>query len=61
MATIDEVELMAFPRLAGVAEIGWSPRSSHDFVAYSQRLAAQGRRWTIAGVNFFRAPDVPWL
>jgi hexosaminidase len=61
MATIAEVELMAFPRLAGVAEIGWSPRSSHDFVAYSQRLAAQGRRWTIAGVNFFRAPDVPWL
>jgi hexosaminidase len=61
MATIDEIEFMAFPRLAGVAEIGWSPRSSHDLVAYSQRLAAQGRRWTIAGVNFFRAPDVPWL
>ena len=61
MATIDEVELMAFPRLAGVAEIGWSPKSTHDYTAYSQRLAAQGPRWTIAGVNFFRAPDVPWL
>jgi hexosaminidase len=61
MTDISEVEFMAFPRLAGMAEIGWSPKSTHDYAAYSKRLAAQGPRWTAAGVNFFRAPDVPWL
>lgn len=57
---ISAVELMAFPRIAGIAEIGWSPASTHDYAAYSVRLAAQATRWTLGGVNFYRAPDVPW-
>jgi hexosaminidase len=60
MTDIGEVEFMAFPRLAGIAEIGWSPKETHDYAAYSQRLAAQEPRWQIAGINYFRAPDVPW-
>lgn len=60
LKNIDEVELMAFPRVVGIAEIGWSPRSTHDFQAYRVRLAAQAERWTLGGVNFYRAPDVPW-
>jgi hexosaminidase len=24
------------------------------------RLGAQAPRWTALGINFYRAPDVPW-
>ncbi len=60
LKNIDEVELMAFPRVVGIAELGWSPRSTHDFAAYRLRLAAQAQRWILGDVNFYRAPDVPW-
>ena len=53
-------DFMSFPRLPAIAEIGWSPQSTHDWSAFSQRLAAQGPRWTAAGVNYYAAPDVPW-
>lgn len=57
---IDTVELMAFPRLAGIAQIGWSPRRTHDLEPYLVQLAAQGPRWEAAGVNFYRSPEVAW-
>ncbi|WP_240045925.1 beta-N-acetylhexosaminidase [Streptomyces sp. L-9-10] len=53
-------DFMAFPRLPAVAEIGWSPKSTHDWTRFSSRLAAQGPRWKAAGIGFYAAPDVPW-
>jgi hexosaminidase len=61
LRTIAELEYMTFPRLAGIAEIGWSPPSAHDWPAYRQRLAAQAARWEAMGVNFHRATDVEWF
>ena len=58
--SIRDVEFMAFPRLAGVAEIGWSPRAVRDWETYRVRLGAHGPRWVALGVNFHRAPGVPW-
>jgi len=58
---IADFEYMAFPRLAGVAEIGWSPAAARDWETYRLRLGAHGPRWVALGVNFFRAPDVLWL
>lgn len=55
-----DVEFMAFPRLPGIAEIGWSPRQERGWDEYRQRLAAQGPRWEAQGVNFYRSPQVPW-
>lgn len=54
------VELMAFPRLAGIAEIGWSPAAALRWEDYRLRLAAQGERWDVLGVGYFRSPEVPW-
>ena len=59
VGTVRDVEFMAFPRLAGVAEIGWSPRG-RDWDEYRLRLAAHGPRWTALGVSFFHSPEVPW-
>jgi hexosaminidase len=54
------VEYLAFPRLAGIAEIAWSPASALGWDDYRMRLAAQGPRWDVVGVNYFRSPEVPW-
>ncbi|WP_375138124.1 beta-N-acetylhexosaminidase [Streptomyces sp. Act143] len=60
IVTSDDVEYMAFPRLAGVAELGWSPAATHDWEAYRVRLAAQGPRWEALGIDYYRSPQVPW-
>ncbi|MDG9716696.1 beta-N-acetylhexosaminidase [Streptomyces sp. DH24] len=54
------IEVMAFPRLPGVAELGWSPAATHDWEAYKVRLAAQGPRWDALGIGYHRSPQVPW-
>jgi hexosaminidase len=51
---------MVFPRLLGIAEIGWSPRENRTWESYRARLAAHGPRLTAMGVNFFASPEVPW-
>ncbi|WP_280142471.1 beta-N-acetylhexosaminidase [Streptomyces wuyuanensis] len=60
LATSDQLEFMAFPRLPGVAELGWSPASTHDWDAYKVRLAAQGPRMSALGIDYYRSPQVPW-
>ena len=60
LRTIAELEYMSFPRLAGIAEIGWSPQSAHGWTAYRRRLAAQAARWVAMGINYHRATDVDW-
>ncbi|TCO57221.1 beta-N-acetylhexosaminidase [Actinocrispum wychmicini] len=58
--TRQDIEFMAFPRLPGLAELGWSPWSKHNWTAYKQRLAAQGPRWQAMGVNFYRSTQITW-
>jgi hexosaminidase len=60
IVTSGDIEFMAFPRLPAYAELGWSPASTHNFDAFKQRLAAQGPRWTVQGINFYRSPQIPW-
>ncbi|MEV4946000.1 beta-N-acetylhexosaminidase [Streptomyces sp. NPDC053755] len=54
------IDRMAFPRLPGVAELGWSPAATHDWETYRTRLAAQGPRFEALGIDFYRSPQVPW-
>jgi hexosaminidase len=61
--TLDEsadIEFMAFPRLPGLAELGWSPATGRSWDEYRFRLAAQGPRWDVLGINYYRSPQVPW-
>ncbi|WP_423791124.1 beta-N-acetylhexosaminidase [Micromonospora cathayae] len=56
----DELERMLLPRLPAIAELGWSPRSGHDWAGFRRRLAGQAARWDTAGVGYHRSPEVPW-
>jgi hexosaminidase len=60
LANIRDVEFLAMPRLAAIAELGWSPARAHDWERFRLRLGAQGPRWTAMGINFYRAPEIPW-
>ena len=54
------MDYMFFPRLIGIAEIAWSPRTGRSWSGYRLRLAAQGDRLDALGIDFYRAPEVPW-
>jgi hexosaminidase len=54
------LDYMAFPRLASVAEIGWSPLSSHSWDSFKKRLGHQGARWEATGIGYYKSPDVEW-
>lgn len=60
LASTEDLEFMAFPRLPGAAELGWSPQEVRDWETYRVRLAAQAARWDALGITYHRAPDVPW-
>jgi hexosaminidase len=60
LRTMKDIEYMTFPRLPGIAEIGWSLPVGRSWAEYRQRLAAHGPRWTAKGVNFYRSPEIPW-
>ena len=56
----EHVELMAFPRLPAIAELGWSPAATHDWESFRARLAQQGPRWEAAGIGYTRSPQIDW-
>jgi len=58
--TIEDVEYMAFPRVLGIAEMGWTPQARRDWYEYKTRLAEQGPRLDALGVNFYRSPEIAW-
>ncbi len=61
LARMEDVEFMTFPRLPGLAEIGWSSISDRGWNEYRRRLAAHGVRLNAMGVNFYRSAQVEWV
>ena len=60
LVTMADVEFMAFPRLAAVSEVGWSPQPGRRWEEFRGRLAAQAPRWSALGINAFWAPSIDW-
>jgi hexosaminidase len=60
LRSMADVQTMTFPRLAAVAEIGWSPRTARDWVSFRRRLAGFGSRWAEQGVSFHRSAEIDW-
>jgi hexosaminidase len=61
LATIQDVEYLAFPRLAAIADVAWAQPAGRDWNEFKVRLGAQAPRWSALGINFFRSPTVPWV
>lgn len=60
LLTIEDVESMAFPRLAAIAEIAWTPQADRDLDDLKARLTVLGQRWDAAGVAYTKVPYVDW-
>ncbi|MBT2482812.1 family 20 glycosylhydrolase [Streptomyces sp. ISL-94] len=60
IATRGDWKLMAFPRVLGLAELGWFPAGALDWTSYRVRLAAHGPRLDAQDIAYYQAPDVPW-
>jgi hexosaminidase len=58
--TMRNIEYMVFPRLPGIAELGWSPAEDKRWDEYALRLAEHGPRFEMLDIHFYRSPQVPW-
>jgi hexosaminidase len=56
----EEMEYMVFPRLPGIAEIGWTPTEQRSWDEYKFRLAKHGEKFKAMGINFYQSKLVPW-
>ncbi|MCB9288148.1 MAG: beta-N-acetylhexosaminidase [Lewinellaceae bacterium] len=60
ITNMDEIEYMAFPRLAGHAEIGWTPAAERNWEEYKVRLGRHEARFNAMRVAFYPSPLIPW-
>jgi len=60
VVTMDDIEYLVFPRLPGVAEIGWTPSSSRNWDDYKVRLSHHAKPWKAMGIDFYRSPKIEW-
>ena len=56
-----ELEYRLQPRLAGNAEIGWSPASIRNWEDYKERLAQYSKRFDEMEINYYKSKLIPWM
>jgi len=56
MRTFARVEHAIFPRIAAVAETGWSPKARKNYADFLSRLPAQLRRYRALGIDYAQTP-----
>lgn len=55
-----DLAYLVFPRLGAIAEVAWSKTERKDWESFQKRIAIQGKRWDINGIEFYRSPKVNW-
>ncbi|MCK6066641.1 MULTISPECIES: beta-N-acetylhexosaminidase [Microbacterium] len=59
-----DIDALVFPRLAAVAEIGWSPAPSasaaRTWESFRARVGGLGPLWSALGIAFTASPEIPW-
>jgi len=60
ISKMDELEYMVFPRLPGIAEVGWSPAAARTWSEYKVRLGKHADRFTVMNIDYYASKLVPW-
>ena len=60
VSNLQEAEYLIYPRLAGYAEIGWTPKELRNWENYKVRLANHGERLKAMNINFYPSKLVDW-
>ncbi|MCL4149642.1 UNVERIFIED_CONTAM: hypothetical protein GTU68_053212, partial [Idotea baltica] len=58
--TMDDIEYLVFPRVLGLAEIGWTPTSQRNWDEYKVRLGNHKDRLEALDINYYPSKKVPW-
>ncbi|WP_214466659.1 beta-N-acetylhexosaminidase [Microbacterium flavescens] len=62
--TLDDIETMAFPRIAAAAEAGWSPATDaselRTWDSFRERVGSLGPLWTSLGIGFHPSDEIDW-
>lgn len=56
----EELEYLAFPRVIGYAELGWTPTEKRNWEDYKIRLAGQLPYLKRENINFYPSQLIPW-
>ncbi|WP_224483860.1 beta-N-acetylhexosaminidase [Robertkochia aurantiaca] len=56
VTSVKDIEYMVYPRLMGLAEIGWSKPSDRNWNDYRERLIAHLPRLDSMGINYYHSP-----
>ncbi|MEA1787422.1 family 20 glycosylhydrolase [Arenibacter sp. GZD96] len=60
IGTIDELEYLAFPRVIGIAELGWSTQENRDWENYKVRLGHQAPYLERMNVKYYPDAKIDW-
>jgi hexosaminidase len=60
ITNMDEIEYMIFPRLPGLAELGWSPEESRSWEEYKNRLGRHGEVMEKLDIDFYPSKQISW-
>lgn len=62
VASLDDIDALAFPRIAAAAEIAWSPAAGDErtWESFRARVGGLGPLWTTLGIRFPASSEVPW-
>ena len=62
--TPDDIDALAYPRIAAAAEAAWSPatgtRDDRTWSSFRQRVGGLGALWTTHGIRFAASEEIPW-
>jgi N-acetyl-beta-hexosaminidase len=63
--TLDDVDEMAFPRIAAAAEIAWSPATGasdlRTWRSFRERVGALGPLWAALGIGYHASDEISWV
>nr|WP_240948841.1 family 20 glycosylhydrolase [Microbacterium sp. CFH 90308] len=61
---LDDIDVMAFPRIAAAAEAAWSPATGESelrtWASFRERVGALGPLWSSMGIGFHPSDEIPW-
>jgi hexosaminidase len=60
ITNMDEIEYMVFPRLPGIAEVGWTATPARNWNEYKLRLAKHGERFKAMEIDYYQSKLIPW-
>ena len=61
VTNMDEIEYLVFPRLVGIAELGWSPEATRSWDEYKIRLGKHAPRMKVLGIDYYQSKQITWM